>query len=97
VREPAVPCVDGKLIVNYGKRDSCSPGGIGHALARDFHRRGFRVFATARNRESLKDLEALEVETLELVVDKRESVSACYMEVEQRIGPRGLDFLINNA
>ena len=37
----------------------CSPGGIGYALAREFHTRGLHVFATARNEKALADLTAL--------------------------------------
>ncbi|KAL2005928.1 hypothetical protein VTN00DRAFT_10421 [Thermoascus crustaceus] len=75
----------------------CSPGGIGNSLAREFHRHGLRVFATARNRNDIADLEALGIETLSLVVDNEESVKACYREVEKRVSNRGLDYLVNNA
>ncbi|GAD94896.1 short chain dehydrogenase/reductase, putative [Paecilomyces variotii No. 5] len=75
----------------------CSPGGIGHSLALEFHKNGLRVFATARNRETLTDLEAKGVETLSLVVDDEESVKACFEEVSRRVGEKGLDYLVNNA
>ncbi|KAL1963279.1 hypothetical protein VTN77DRAFT_8502 [Rasamsonia byssochlamydoides] len=75
----------------------CSPGGIGNALAREFHRQGLRVFATARSSKHIEDLHALGIETLSLVVDDEESVKACYAEVERRIGDKGLDYLVNNA
>ncbi|KAJ9194352.1 hypothetical protein DTO164E3_5330 [Paecilomyces variotii] len=75
----------------------CSPGGIGHSLALEFHKNGLRVFATARNRDTLTDLEAKGIETLSLVVDDEESVKACFEEVEKRVGEKGLDYLVNNA
>ncbi|KAJ5632254.1 Glucose/ribitol dehydrogenase [Penicillium lividum] len=75
----------------------CSPGGIGHALAREFHRNELRVIATARKAETLSDLAGLGIETLSLVVDDLESVKACYAEVETRLGDKGLDYLVNNA
>ncbi|RMJ26894.1 reductase [Aspergillus sp. HF37] len=75
----------------------CSPGGIGHSLAREFHRNGLRVFATARDARSIQDLEAGGIETLSLVVDDSASVKECYAEVERRLGEGGLDYLVNNA
>ncbi|RHZ43618.1 uncharacterized protein CDV56_102298 [Aspergillus thermomutatus] len=58
----------------------CSPGGIGNSLAREFHRNGLRVFATARDAKKIDDLAALGIETLDLVVDDEESVKSCYSE-----------------
>jgi 1-acylglycerone phosphate reductase len=55
------------------------------------------VFATARGRESIADLDALGMDTLSLVVDDEDSVRACYAEVEKRVAGKGLDFLVNNA
>lgn len=75
----------------------CSPGGIGNALAREFHRNGLRVFATARDAKNIDDLAALGIETLDLVVDDEEIVKFCCSEVERRLGSKGLDFLVNNA
>lgn len=77
--------------------DSCSPGGIGNSLAREFHQKGLRVFATARDAASLADLQDLGIETLSCVVDDEQSVQACYAEVERRVGEKGLDYLVNNA
>lgn len=76
---------------------SCSPGGIGNSLAREFHRNGLRVFATARNATTIEDLRSLGIETLSLVVDDEHSVQSCYAEVERRLGEKGLDYLVNNA
>ncbi|PGG95770.1 hypothetical protein GX51_08123 [Blastomyces parvus] len=75
----------------------CSPGGIGHSLAREFHRNGLRVFATARNKSSITNLEEQGIETLSLVVDKEESRKACREEIELLLKGKGLDYLVNNA
>jgi len=75
----------------------CSPGGIGHALAREFHRNGLRVFATARKRQDIADLEDEGIETGSLVVDDDESVKSCYAEIKTRLKEKGLDYLVNNA
>ncbi|KAM5462661.1 NADPH-dependent 1-acyl dihydroxyacetone phosphate reductase [Microsporum audouinii] len=76
----------------------CSPGGIGHSLALEFQRNGLRVFATARSRESLVDLEEKGIETMSLVVDDEKSVLACLGELKSILGDgKGLDILVNNA
>ncbi|KAL8670143.1 MAG: hypothetical protein Q9168_005308 [Polycauliona sp. 1 TL-2023] len=74
----------------------CSPGGIGHALAQEFHVRGLRVFATARSTEAVQDLADVGIETLALEVTSEESINACKEEVIRRTGGR-LDYLVNNA
>ncbi|KAE8365685.1 hypothetical protein BDV27DRAFT_171450 [Aspergillus caelatus] len=76
---------------------ACSPGGIGNALAREFHQQGLRVFATARDTGALQSLTDLGIETLSLVVDDERSVQSCYAEVRARLGEKGLDYLVNNA
>ncbi|KAJ5222590.1 uncharacterized protein N7469_008830 [Penicillium citrinum] len=75
----------------------CSPGGIGNSLAREFHRNGLRVLATAREATTIADLAELGIETLSLVVDDEESVKECFHDVEARLGDKGLDYLVNNA
>ncbi|MCJ1310810.1 hypothetical protein MMC25_004477 [Agyrium rufum] len=79
----------------------CSPGGIGHALAIEFHSRGYRVLATARNASHITSLSDLGIETLSLTVDDHESVAACFSEVSKLLrsnsGSGGLNYLINNA
>ncbi|RAK98017.1 SDR family oxidoreductase [Aspergillus ibericus CBS 121593] len=75
----------------------CSPGGIGNSLAREFHRNGLRVFATAREAKTIEDLASIGVETLSLTVDDEESVRQCFVEVKTRLGEKGLDYLVNNA
>ncbi|EFX04591.1 short chain dehydrogenase reductase [Grosmannia clavigera kw1407] len=79
----------------------CSPGGIGNALAREFHARahaqeGCRVIATARRPDALSDLAVLGLETILLDVDSEESIKAAAEEVE-RITNGKLDILVNNA
>jgi NAD(P)-dependent dehydrogenase (short-subunit alcohol dehydrogenase family) len=73
----------------------CSSG-IGHALAREFKHKGFRVFATARKIESIADLAALGIETLPLEATSLESITALKEEVVRRTNGE-LDYLVNNA
>ncbi|KAL9026227.1 MAG: hypothetical protein Q9196_005069 [Gyalolechia fulgens] len=72
------------------------PGGIGNALAREFHSRGLRVLATARTAEAIKDLADLGIITLSLDVTSEEGINVCKAEVLERTGG-GLDYLVNNA
>ncbi|OCK85735.1 NAD(P)-binding protein [Lepidopterella palustris CBS 459.81] len=74
----------------------CSPGGIGHALAREFNSKGFHVLATARSASTISDLVPLGITTLSLTVDEPASVSACLSQVTQ-ITHGSLDILVNNA
>jgi 1-acylglycerone phosphate reductase len=75
----------------------CSNGGLGAAMAKAYQARGFRVFATLRNRAkvgSLADIEGIEI--LELDVTSEESVYQCAKAVEKLTGG-SLDILVNNA
>jgi NAD(P)-dependent dehydrogenase (short-subunit alcohol dehydrogenase family) len=72
----------------------CSSG-IGAALAREFARRGHRVYATARRRESLVALEADGVHGLALDVNDDASIAAAFERVTREAGH--LDLLVNNA
>jgi 1-acylglycerone phosphate reductase len=76
----------------------CSEGGIGDALCREFHARGARVFATARNLSKVSHLSALGIEVIALDVSSpRETiVSGAVAEVSRRTGGP-LDILVNNA
>ncbi|KAJ7630100.1 NAD(P)-binding protein [Mycena polygramma] len=74
----------------------CSPGGIGNALAKEYHSKGLRVIATARRPEALVDLAALGLETLVLDVTKIESVRVGRDHVAFLTGGK-LDILVNNA
>ncbi|KAI9749601.1 MAG: hypothetical protein M1815_002388 [Lichina confinis] len=92
LKTPSTSCVR----VRQELARPCSPGGIGHALAREYHSRGFHVFATARNIDVLADLQELGLETLSLDVTLQESVNDAKDQVEKRTGGK-LDCLINNA
>jgi 1-acylglycerone phosphate reductase len=85
------------LVGAVTNRYRCSGIGIGSHLAKTFHERGYRVFATARKAESLPELAVKGIETLSLVVDDSKSVKACYEEVRERLNGKGLDYLVNNA
>lgn len=75
----------------------CSAGGIGWALAKSFQKRGFHVFATARDTSKAKDLAELsDVEILQLDVADLASIAKCKDIVTKRTGGR-LDVLVNNA
>ena len=66
-------------------------------LAREFHRNGVRVFATARTTENLADLEKLGIQCLRLNVDDHQSIVDCFTDVKKALGDEGLSFLVNNA
>ncbi|KAI8962051.1 NAD(P)-binding protein [Daldinia sp. FL1419] len=74
----------------------CTPGGIGHGICLEYHRRGFHVIATARRPEVLAELEALGMSTLPLDVTDAESIKQCHEEVAKLTGGK-LDILVNNA
>ncbi|RZI44721.1 SDR family NAD(P)-dependent oxidoreductase [Herbaspirillum sp. HC18] len=80
------------------KKTICITGcssGIGAALAREFHRRGHVVYATARRIESLADLAKDGIRTLRLDVNDDESIAAAFAVVEREQGK--IDVLVNNA
>lgn len=72
----------------------CSSG-IGAALAREFHARGHRVYASARRPESLEPLAQQGIATLPLDVNDEASIVAALTHIESSEGH--LDMLINNA
>jgi 1-acylglycerone phosphate reductase len=75
----------------------CSNDGLGAAMAKIYHARGFRVFATLRNRAKAGSLEEIEgMEILELEVTSEESICRCARAVETLTGG-SLDILVNNA
>jgi len=74
----------------------CSPGGIGHALALEFHGKGYRVFATARKTEVLQDLHNLGIENLPLDVTDLSSIHLVRDKIALLTGGT-LDILVNNA
>lgn len=75
---------------------SCSPGGVGYALATEFAAHGLRVFATARSTKSLSTLEEKGIETFQLDVTDVGSITALKDEISKRTGGK-LDILFNNA
>ncbi|OQD76291.1 hypothetical protein PENANT_c127G06394 [Penicillium antarcticum] len=74
----------------------CSEGGMGAALAKEFHQQGDRVFATARNVSKMTSLKAMGIETLILDVTSEDSIQACISQVSSVTGG-SLDILVNNA
>ena len=74
----------------------CSPGGIGYALATQFHSKGLHVFATARNEKAVEDIKALGIEALQLEVTSPESVAEVKRHISERTNG-SLDYLVNNA
>ncbi|ODA80837.1 hypothetical protein RJ55_03797 [Drechmeria coniospora] len=74
----------------------CSPGGIGHALALEYHKRGCHVIVTARNKAVLASMSELGMSPLQLDVTDPASIAACEAEVAG-ITDGKLDILVNNA
>ncbi|MFO0678749.1 MAG: SDR family NAD(P)-dependent oxidoreductase [Polyangiaceae bacterium] len=72
----------------------CSSG-IGAATARRLVAKGFTVFASARKKSSLKDLEAEGGRTLSLDVNDEASMVAAVRAIEGEVG--ALHALVNNA
>src|SRR3954464_9593632 len=72
----------------------CSSG-IGHATAAHLSAKGWTVYATARRREALGELEARGCHTLSLDVTDEQSMSAAVRAVEEAEGAVGV--LVNNA
>ncbi|KAJ7196974.1 NAD-P-binding protein [Mycena pura] len=74
----------------------CSAGGIGHALAIEFHAKGFHVFATGRRLDSMLDLSAQGIQTLKLDVTDADAIRTIRDEIAVKTGGK-LDVLVNNA
>ncbi|CAI6333591.1 unnamed protein product [Periconia digitata] len=75
----------------------CSEGGIGHALAVEYQKRGLKVFATARNPSKIGDLTSLpNVIAIALDVTDPSSIAAAAKTVDAETGGK-LDILVNNA
>ncbi|KAK4548965.1 hypothetical protein LTR36_008738 [Oleoguttula mirabilis] len=88
-----MPALQNKTVLITG----CSTGGIGWALAKRFHERGFYVFATARDPSKVAELAGLsDVEILELDVTVPQTILQCKDTIAKRTGER-LDVLVNNA
>ncbi|WBW73654.1 1-acyldihydroxyacetone phosphate reductase Ayr1 [Schizosaccharomyces osmophilus] len=74
----------------------CSERGIGNALAIEFHKQGFKVFATSRKLETMRNLEEMGIRTI--LMDVTDTTSVCEAEKVVRSETGGkLDYLINNA
>ena len=70
----------------------CSDGGTGSALAKEFHARGLRVYATARNVSKMQTLASIQgIELLALDISSPDSIADCVKRVPE------LDILVNNA
>ena len=69
----------------------CSDGGMGAALAKEFHEAGLHVYATARDSSKMESLKDLDIETLILDIQSPSSIEACAKHIPS------LDVLINNA
>lgn len=74
----------------------CSQGGIGDALAREFHAKGLRVFATVRNLAKIQHLKELGLEILQLDVTDDHSITQAVESVKAQTGGT-LDILVNNS
>lgn len=72
-----------------------SSGGIGRALALAFQARGCTVYASARRLDSLRELQAQGIRTLQLDVTRAEQISAAVAQIEAAHGALGV--LVNNA
>ena len=69
----------------------CSDGGMGAALAKEFHQAGLHVIATARDVSRMAGLTSIGIETLPLDIQTESSIQACVTKISD------LDILINNA
>ena len=69
----------------------CSDGGMGAALAKEFHQAGLHVIATARDASKMSSLTSVGIETLPLDIQSESSIQTCVAKISN------LDILINNA
>lgn len=72
----------------------CSSG-LGKALAKTFHQRGYEVFASARNTQSLQDLATGGITAVQLDVTEPGSIERAVQQVVQQAG--SIDLLICNS
>ena len=73
----------------------CSSG-IGLCVAQALQKRGYRVFATARQEKDVSQLESMGLESLQLDLDHSLSIQAAVIEILKRTGGT-LDALFNNG
>lgn len=69
--------------------------GIGKALARAFHQRGFQVCATARRPDTMRDLQAEGIMTMALDVTNKEAIASVVKQLQAKGLHAGV--LVNNA
>ena len=69
----------------------CSDGGMGAALAKEFHQAGLHVYATARDTAKMASLSSLAIQTLPLDIQSDSSIEDCVKQIPH------LDILLNNA
>jgi 1-acylglycerone phosphate reductase len=75
----------------------CSDGGLGAAMAKVYAAKGFRVFASLRNKAKAGSLAGIDgIEVVELEVTSVQSVQQCAQTIAKRTGGT-LDILVNNA
>lgn len=74
----------------------CSRGGIGDELAQEFHRRGLKVFATARSLAKMAHLREMGIETMTLEVTSTTSIKEAVAKVSAQTDGK-LDYLVNNS
>ncbi|KAF4458896.1 toxin biosynthesis [Fusarium albosuccineum] len=74
----------------------CTAGGAGAALASEFHRRGYTVFATSTNGSRMETLSNAGVTTLALNLTSDSSIKTAVAKVSAATGG-SLNILINNA
>ncbi len=74
----------------------CSEGGIGDALAKAFHQKGLKVFATARNLAKVEHLKQMGLDVLALDVVDDSSINQAVESVKAATGG-SLDILVNNS
>lgn len=73
-----------------------SKGGLGDHMARELHRQGLRVFATARTPSKAAHLKELGIEIISLEVTDSASIKRAVEEVHSLTGGK-LDILVNNS
>jgi len=72
----------------------CSSG-IGRALAEEFLRHGFHVYAAARNTDALSSLTDEHLTVVKMDVNNHDDINAAVEQIQQQHGQ--LDCLVNNA
>ena len=72
----------------------CSSG-VGYALALEFNRRGYNVWATARKPETITGLTEKNIHVAQLDVTRADQVQQVVRQIQDEHG--GIDVLVNNA